>query len=78
VRRLLVAFGNSHHQWMWDYDSLAATLTRHGFVSIRQFYHGDCEDEMFLRPERSYQFGDQDQPYGLAICRKSLQASRGR
>jgi len=40
-------------------------------TDIERFQQGMCEDEMFLRPERNHQFGNQETPYGLAIeCRK--------
>lgn len=55
-RRLIDAFRGSGHRWMWDYHGLAAALAEHGFVNIRPFEHGKCDDEMFLRPERGYQF----------------------
>jgi len=70
-RRLIDAFRGSGHRWMWDYDSLSSALADYGFVDIRRFAQGHSEDEMFLRPERDHQFGNKQNPYGLAVeCRK--------
>jgi len=70
-RRLIDAFRGSGHRWMWDYDSLSSALANQGFVDIKRFSQGHSEDEMFLRPERDHQFGNKQDPYGLAIeCRK--------
>jgi predicted SAM-dependent methyltransferase len=70
-RRLMDAFRGSGHRWMWDYDSLSSALADYGFVDIRRFAQGHSEDEMFLRPERDHQFGNKQNPYGLAVeCRK--------
>lgn len=70
-RRLVDAFRGSGHRWMWDYDALSTALADHGFVDIKRFKQGECEDEMFLKPERDHQFGEKESPYGLAIeCRK--------
>jgi hypothetical protein len=58
---------------MWDYDSLFNELTKFGFIEICRFKMGDCDDKMFLLPEMDYQFGDMQNPYGLAIqCKKPL------
>lgn len=66
LNRIKAAFGNSTHQWMWDYDSLSEALRTHGFINIRPFLKGNADDEIFLRPEREYQFAK-----GLAIeCEK--------
>lgn len=71
--RLTDAFSNSGHRWMWDYLSLSQALSDHGFINIRRFRRGDCADEMLLRPEREYQFGDTATPYGLALeCTKPI------
>ena len=69
--RLIDAFANSGHRWMWDYLSLTQALSDHGFINIKRFQRGDCADEMFLRPEQVHQFGDSESPYGLALeCSK--------
>lgn len=71
VDRLTDAFRNSNHRWMWDYWSMSQVLTDHGFVNVKRFQQGDCDDEMFLRPERDHQFGDRSASYGLALeCTK--------
>jgi predicted SAM-dependent methyltransferase len=70
--RLIEIFSNSSHRWMWDYLSLTKALSEHGFINIQRFQYGDSTDEMFLRPERSHQFGD-DEVYGLALeCSKPI------
>jgi SAM-dependent methyltransferase len=39
--------GNSHHMWMWDYESLAAELRAAGFTAVRRASFGDAEDARF-------------------------------
>jgi len=63
LNRIKAVFGNSSHQWMWDYGALSEALRAHGFVNIRPFLKGNADDEMFLLPERDYQFAK-----GLAIA----------
>lgn len=71
-KRLIHIFSNSAHLWMWDYLSLTKALSDHGFINIQKFQYGDCADEMFLRPERLHQFGD-NELYGLALeCTKPI------
>lgn len=65
--RIIDVFRGSAHRWMWDYQSLSQALSEHGFVAIRRFSPGECEDEMFLRPERDHMFGPRESPYGLAL-----------
>lgn len=65
IGRLSEIYG-SHHRWMWDRYSLSQALHEHGFVDVRPFVKGKCDDEMFLRPERDQQFSR-----GIGIeCRK--------
>ncbi len=45
------SLGNSHHLWMWDYDSLAAELKAVGFTSIRRANLGDSSDPIFTNVE---------------------------
>jgi hypothetical protein len=53
------------------------TLIDHGFVNVKAFEQGVCDDEMFLRPERDYQFGDRRFNYGLALeCMKASPIQR--
>jgi hypothetical protein len=40
-------FGNSHHLWMWDKNSLSEELKNAGFIGIRVCGFGDAKDEMF-------------------------------
>jgi predicted SAM-dependent methyltransferase len=44
-------FGNSHHLWMWDYQSLSKELKDCGFTEIRRANFNDCEDEYFAYVE---------------------------
>jgi len=70
VRRLMDAFNDNKHLWMWDYESLINVLSDVGFVDIKRFEQGVSDDAMFLRPERDYQFRD-DVSRALALeCRK--------
>lgn len=55
VRRFYEAF-RSRHYWMWDHESLKHAITAAGFVDVVPFRRGECDDEMFLRPEREHQF----------------------
>lgn len=55
-KRLIEAFGNSYHLWMWDEASLVLALQNAGFTKINKFVQNDCKDLIFLAPERSYQF----------------------
>ncbi len=43
--------GNSHHLWMWDFDSMAAELSDAGFTHIRRAYFGDSKDARFSEVE---------------------------
>jgi predicted SAM-dependent methyltransferase len=64
--RLTEAFSNNRHQWMWDYPSISAALSDHGFIDIRKFELGVSTDPMFLLPEKKYQFH-----HAIAVeCRK--------
>tara|TARA_A200000113_G_scaffold225927_1_gene248787 strand:+ start:4598 stop:5257 length:660 start_codon:yes stop_codon:yes gene_type:complete len=67
VNRILSAFSNSAHLWMWDFQSLKTELQDAGFVDVETFEQGISEDEMFLLPERDYQFFASIGHYGLAI-----------
>jgi SAM-dependent methyltransferase len=59
-------FGNSHHLWMWDKNSLSEELKNIGFTNIRVCKFNDCEDEMFKYVEDSSRFEN-----AVAIeCRK--------
>lgn len=40
-------WGNSHHLWMWDHESLSVELKKIGFKEIRRCTFNDCEDDMF-------------------------------
>lgn len=66
LRKLMLVLGHSAHQWMWDYDSLAAELEQAGFAAIRRCAFGDCEDQRFREVEDRGRFQD-----ALAVeCRK--------
>jgi predicted SAM-dependent methyltransferase len=44
---ILEYFGNSHHLWMWDYNSIEKELAKVGFVDIRRAVFGDSADKIF-------------------------------
>jgi SAM-dependent methyltransferase len=54
--RLGSLFGNSHHLWMWDRQSLADELRKAGFGQIRPCKFNDSEDEMFRLVEDEGRF----------------------
>lgn len=59
-------FGNAHHLWMWDAQSLAEELRLAGFVAIRPCSYNDSEDKMFTFVEDPSRFN-----HAVAIeCRK--------
>lgn len=41
------AFGNAHHLWMWDYNTIAKELEHVGFYQIRRADFNDSVDLMF-------------------------------
>lgn len=44
-------WGNSHHLWMWDLESMSAELRTAGFIDIREALFGDSADGMFEHVE---------------------------
>lgn len=46
----------SAHMWMWDYQSLAGLLQKHGFKSIRRASFNDSDDDAFLSVEEEKRF----------------------
>lgn len=50
--RIRQAFGNSNHQWMWDFESLSFVLKEHGFVQIHNCGYGDWGDNRFKAVEK--------------------------
>jgi Methyltransferase domain len=50
--------GNSHHLWMWDFQSLRRELETVGFHGIRPARHGDSEDPMFAVVEEESRWVD--------------------
>jgi predicted SAM-dependent methyltransferase len=65
--RLRESIGNSRHQWMWDFPGLKMELESCGFINIQKFQAGNCNETIFLNPEREHQFGDVMMQQGLAI-----------
>lgn len=62
----MAVFGNSHHLWMWDKQSLTDELQKVGFKEIRVCEFNDSEDEMFKYVEDKGRFEN-----AVAIeCRK--------
>jgi predicted SAM-dependent methyltransferase len=49
-------FGNSHHLWMWDKQSLTQELLKAGFKNVRICSFNDCDDKMFNYVEEIYRF----------------------
>lgn len=45
--RLIAAYSNAKHLWMWDYPALEAELKRVGFGEIRRASFGDSTIERF-------------------------------
>jgi predicted SAM-dependent methyltransferase len=56
ISKVSEIFGNSHHLWMWDYNSLAKELAKAGFNTIRRCEFNDSEDKMFKKVEREGRF----------------------
>jgi hypothetical protein len=50
--------GNSHHLWMWDFESLRAELEKAGFAGIRRAELGDSEEPMFALVEEKTRWID--------------------
>lgn len=50
------AFGNSHHLWMWDVQSLAEELQQAGFNNIRACKYADSSDPVFKLVEDEGRF----------------------
>ena len=36
LRKVISMFGNYHHLWMWDFDSLSSELSKAGFIDIKR------------------------------------------
>ena len=49
-------FGNSHHLWMWDIQSLADELQQAGFKNVRACKFDDSSDPMFKLVEDEGRF----------------------
>ena len=59
LKGLLVSFyGNSHHLWMWDHDSLKAELIAAGFSSVRKCTFNDSADKYFVTVESEGRFNN--------------------
>jgi Methyltransferase domain len=57
LKGLLVSFyGNAHHLWMWDHDSLKAEIIAAGFSSVRKCTFNDSADKHFLTAESEGRF----------------------
>ena len=65
--RMIRAFGNSEHLWMWDEESLIFELAEAGFVDISKFEPSNSDDPMFIAPERDHQFYGERGHYGLCL-----------
>ena len=59
LKGLLVSYyGNSHHLWMWDHDSLTRELINAGFTSVRRCKFNDSADSYFRSVESEGRFHD--------------------
>lgn len=58
IDRLSNCFGNSAHLWMYDFSSLKMLLEQAGFVGVRRYELGDCEDPKFALVEDADRFFD--------------------
>ncbi len=56
LRKFIAIFGNYHHLWMWDFESLSAELAKAGFVNIKRCTPGDSSDKMFEHIEDPTRF----------------------
>lgn len=54
--RLIYAWGNSGHLWMWDEASLKQSLERYGYSSIRPCIFNDSKEEAFKLVEQESRF----------------------
>lgn len=54
--KIINLFGNSHHLWMWDLNSLKAELLKAGFKNVRQCNYNDSSDARFKEVEDSSRF----------------------
>jgi predicted SAM-dependent methyltransferase len=54
-------FGNSVHQWMYDFSALRMLLEETGFVGVRHCELGDCNDPQFALVEERNRFFDGDE-----------------
>ena len=58
LHRVLDAFGNWKHLWMWDFDSLFHELEAAGFVRIRRASFGDSQHPEFAAVEAQSRWVD--------------------
>ena len=49
-------YGNSHHLWMWDHQSLSEELHKAGFIQIRNAGFNDSKEGMFKLVEDESRF----------------------
>lgn len=63
--RLLEAFKNSRHQWMWDASSLFSAFVEHDFKGVRLCEYGDWSDVRF-------KLVDKKESYADSICIEGL------
>ncbi len=49
-------YGNSHHLWMWDHQSLGEELKKAGFIDVRHAKFNDSSDAMFKLVEDPSRF----------------------
>ena len=67
LKRVMSAFSNRRHLWMFDRQSLATRLSNAGFEEISEFVPNNCEDSHFILPEREHMFFQNGERYALSI-----------
>ena len=56
--RLMAAFGNSQHLWLWDFKAAKAALEAAGFRNVRRATYGDAQDQRFKEVEQAGRWED--------------------
>ena len=54
--KIISVWGNSHHLWMWDINSLSDALTKTGFSKVYKVCFNDSDDKSFLQVEDASRF----------------------
>ncbi len=73
--RLISAFGNSSHLWMWDRSGLTRALINAGFVDVEPFQKGQAVDSDMCAPEGDHMFTAHGLPCLALQCIKPFSKS---